>query len=72
MAGSVWFDAVDTFKEYGMESKVILDDLIRAMEVREAETNICYLAQSYDISLEECEKVEGGKYYVEPEEEDDY
>ena len=53
MAGSVWFDAVDTFKEYGMESKVILDDLIRAMEVREAETNICYLAQSYDISLEE-------------------
>ena len=73
MAGAVWYEVIDIFKdEYGLESNKILDDLVGAMDVREAETNICYLAQQYDISIEDCKDIDDGKYYVGDDDEDDY
>ena len=68
MASPRWFGIVDEFKDYGADDKMIVDDLIRAMSEEEAESNFCYLGQTYELSIPRCEMVEGGKYYVRPSE----
>ena len=68
MAGAKWFELLDKMNEYGIDDTQIVDQLVRGMDERVAEEEVCFLAQTFEYSTEICKKVQGGQFYVEPEE----
>jgi hypothetical protein len=66
MAGAKWFELLEEMNEYGIDDTQIVDQLVRGMDERVAEEEVCFLAQTFEFSTEKCKKVQGGQFYVEP------
>ena len=68
MASGKWFELLEEMNEYGIDDTQIVDQLVSGMDERVAEEEVCFVAQTFEFSTEKCKKVQGGQFYVEPEE----